>query len=114
MLQVFESAPGAVKLPVVIDETDEDPIQEQDIMSDEELKEAQDQLAERDATIARLQETLLLQEAAVFVAEALVKVELPDITRARLAKQLQSKPAYCRRKDRSKPLIRLLLKRRRD
>ena len=98
VLQVFESAPGAVKLPVLIDEMEEDPIQENDIMT-EELKEAQDQLTEATATItaltaetARLQERLLLQEAAGFVANALGKAELPDITRARLTKQLQANP----------------------
>jgi len=100
VLQVFESAPDAVKLPdpVAIEEEDDDDDQEHDIM-DEELKEAQDQLKERDLTIAgqlatidRLREKLLLQEAASFVAEALGAVDLPDMTRARLAKQLANPP----------------------
>jgi hypothetical protein len=98
ILQVFESAPDAVKLadPVELEEDDED--QEQDIM-DEELKEAQDQLKEAVATVAdltaenaKLQERLLLQEAAVFVAGALAEADLPDLTQRRLAKQLIQPP----------------------
>jgi hypothetical protein len=71
---------------------------EQDIM-DKELKEAQDQLKEAVATVAdltaenaKLQERLLLQEAAVFVAGALAEADLPDLTRQRLAKQLVNPP----------------------
>ena len=71
---------------------------EQDIMT-EELQEAQNQLKDAVATVAdltaenaKLQERLLLQEAAGFVAEALAKAELPDMTRDRLAKQLQVSP----------------------
>jgi len=100
ILQVFEAAPGAVKLPdpVELEIDDEDPIQEHEIM-DEELKEAQDQLKEAQATVAdltaenaKLQERLLLQEAASFVAEALAEADLPDLTRQRLAKQLINPP----------------------
>jgi hypothetical protein len=72
---------------------------EQDIMSEEKLKEAQNQLKEAEVTIAdltaesaKLKERLLLQEAAGFVAEALAKAELPDMTRTRLAKALQANP----------------------
>ena len=74
------------------------PGKENDTMTDE-LKEAQNQLKEAVATVAdltaenaKLSERLLLQEAAGFVAEALAKAELPDMTRERLAKQLQANP----------------------
>ena len=65
----------------------------------EELKEAQNQLKEAQATVAdltaenaKLKERLLLQEAASFVAEALAEADLPDLTRQRLAKQLINPP----------------------
>jgi hypothetical protein len=97
-LQVFESAPDAVKLPDPVELEEDDDDQEQDIV-DEELKEAQDQLKEALATVveltaenAKLQERLLLQEAAAFVAGALVEADLPDLTRQRLAKQLINPP----------------------
>jgi len=116
ILQVFESAPGAVKLPeavttssstawvelpdpVELEEDDDDDLtQEHDIM-DEELKEVQDQLTEAVATVAdltaenaKLHERLLLQEAVGFVAGALAEADLPDLTRQRLAKQLVTPP----------------------
>jgi hypothetical protein len=100
IIQVFEAAADNKPLPDVTeaaDTADDEHIQENDM--EDELKEAKNQLteaaatiAERDATIAKLQERLLLQEAQTFVAEALAKAELPDMTRDRLAKQLQSNP----------------------
>lgn len=68
-------------------------------MSEQELKEARDALAEaqqqlnqRDAAVARLQEQLLLREARDFVSDRLAEAELPDITRIRLARELASNP----------------------
>lgn len=69
-------------------------------MSEQELKEAQAALAERDkqlaesqAALAKMQEQLLLQEARQFVNGKLAEAELPDITRTRLAGQLARNPA---------------------
>ena len=66
---------------------------------EDELKEAKDQLKEAVATVAdltaenaKLRERLLMQKANLFVAEKLVEAELPDMTRERLTKQLQSNP----------------------
>jgi len=71
----------------------------EDDMSEQELKEARDALAEaqqqlnqRDAAVARLQEQLLLREARDFVTDRLAEAELPDITRIRLARELASNP----------------------
>lgn len=66
---------------------------------DMELQEALDALAtaqagltERDATIARMQEQLLLREAREFVDGKLKDAELADVTKARLAQQLSKNP----------------------
>jgi multidrug resistance efflux pump len=68
-------------------------------MSDQELKEAQAALAERDkalaestAALAKMEEQLLLREAREFVTGKLAESDLPDITRLRLAGQLARNP----------------------
>lgn len=75
-------------------------------MSDQELKEAQAQiaqlttakadsdskLAEAQAAIARLQEREILREARDFVAGIVAEAELPDVTKVRLVAQLASNP----------------------
>jgi len=99
VLQVFESAPGVAKLPEpeAIEESVDN--SEQENVMEKELKEAQDMLTEATATIAdltvenaKLNERLLLQEAHRFVTSALIEVDLPVITRERLAKTLQTNP----------------------
>ena len=99
IIQVFEAAQNNEPLPDVTDAANDADDSIQENAMENELKEAQDQLKEATDTISaltaeneRLQERLLLQEAAGFVAEALAKAELPDITRERLAKQLQINP----------------------
>jgi hypothetical protein len=72
---------------------------EDNAMSEQELKEAQDALAEaraaiaeREASLAAVRELLLMREAGDFVAGLLATAELPDVTRARLAKSLAANP----------------------
>ena len=74
-----------------IDPDNNNPLEEVDLM-DERLQEAEKRLAEQEATIARLQESLLLREAGDFVASALAKADLPSVTRQRLQKQLAYDP----------------------
>jgi hypothetical protein len=71
----------------------------EDAMSEQELKEAQAALAERDkalaestAALAKMEEQLLLREAREFVTGKLAEADLPDITRLRLAGQLARNP----------------------
>jgi hypothetical protein len=100
IIQVFEAALNNEPLPDVTEAANEsanDSIKER--IMDEELKEAKDQLKEANDTILaltaerdKLQERLLLQQAHGFVAEALAKAELPELTRERLTKQLQANP----------------------
>jgi hypothetical protein len=68
-------------------------------MSDQELKEAQAALAERDkalaestAALAKMEEQLLLREAREFVTSKLAESDLPDITQTRLAGHLGRNP----------------------
>lgn len=49
-------------------------------------------IAEQATEIARLKETALLSEARTFVAEVLAKVDMPEMTRARLAETLAKVP----------------------
>ena len=71
----------------------------EDAMSEQELKEAQAALADRDAkltetnaALAKMREQLLLREARDFVTGELAKTDLPEITRVRLAGQLARNP----------------------
>jgi len=71
----------------------------EDAMSEQELKEAQAALAERDAklaeaeaALAKMREQLLLREARDFVTGKLAETDLPEITRTRLAGQLARNP----------------------
>ena len=66
---------------------------------EKQLQEAQNQLEQATSTIAdltaineQLRERLLLQEASRFVTGALLDVDLPVMTRERIAKQLQANP----------------------
>jgi len=68
-------------------------------MSDEQLKEAQAQIAtlqkerEQDrAVMEAMRERLILSEARDFVNAALTTTQLPDITKSRLARQLLGNP----------------------
>jgi hypothetical protein len=90
VLQLFEAARGRA-----VSES----LTEGDDVSEQELKEARDALAEaqreRDeerAKNARHTEAATLREARDVVTEALAKVEMPDITRTRLAEQLAKNP----------------------
>lgn len=71
----------------------------EDAMSEQELKEARAALeeankgkADADAALAKMREQLLLREARDFVTGELVKTDLPEITRVRLAGQLARNP----------------------
>jgi len=75
-------------------------------MSDKELQEARAEIArlkeadaerakkdaERDAEIARMREAALLRDAQEFAIAQLRSVELPGVTRARLAESLAKNP----------------------
>lgn len=68
-------------------------------MSEQELKEARGaqkeaerKLALQETELAKAREQLLLREAVDFVAAQLSGTELPDVTRARLAKTLPANP----------------------
>lgn len=71
----------------------------EDAMSEQELKEAQDalaerdrQLAERDAALAKMREQLLFREARDFVTGKLAESGLPEVTQLRLAGHLSRNP----------------------
>jgi hypothetical protein len=71
----------------------------EDAMSEQELKEAQAALAERDKALAesqaaldKMREQLLLREAREFVTGKLAESDLPDITQTRLAGHLGRNP----------------------
>ena len=71
----------------------------EDAMSEQELKEAREALTaaneakvSAEAALAKAQEQLLLREAGDFVAKQLADVELPDVTKARLATALAANP----------------------
>ena len=101
ILQVYESAPDAVKLPEpeTLQEDDDIPTEDNSMELEQQLQEAQDQLKQATSTIAdltatneQLQERLLLQEAHRFVTAALLDVDLPVMTRERIARQLNANP----------------------
>jgi hypothetical protein len=70
----------------------DNPLEEVDRIMEKELEEAQRQLSEKDITIAKLQEALILREASDFVATTLAKAELPDVTKGRLQRELVANP----------------------
>ena len=73
---------------------------EDDMELEQELKEAQATLATKDQelqeslnALAKMQEQLLLREARDFVADSLSSVDLPDVTKTRLARELVANPS---------------------
>jgi len=80
---------------------------EADMANEQELKEARDALAakeaematlteandEKDLELARLRESELLRESRTFVTQALAGVEMPELTRVRLTETLSARPA---------------------
>lgn len=94
VLELFEAARGR------------GPAIEEDVMSEKELNEARAEIArlkeadaerakkdaERDAELARMREANLLRDAREFATAQLAKVELPDVTRGRLAESLAKNP----------------------
>lgn len=96
---VWNSAPDSGDVAAM----DGDPVNEsmEAKMSEQELKEAREALAARDAELAeqkanmeKLQERLLLKEARDFVVEALAKpeVDLPEMVKTRLTRELVKNP----------------------
>lgn len=81
ILQLFEAARGRIQNQ-----------QEVEVMDAEELKALQEAKEAVEAENARLKEILLLREAQDVVRDALAKVEMPDLTRARLADGLAKNP----------------------
>jgi len=61
-------------------------------VDEREAQALREALAELKAENARLKETILLREAKDFVAEVLAKIQMPDLTRARLTESLAAKP----------------------
>lgn len=121
IVSIFESAPGAARLPepeaeagdvgvqtsesAQDEETAHEPagddaparIVEADDMSEvtelqESLATAQQQLREQQAATARLQEQIILRDARDFVAAQLAETDLPDVTQTRLVRQLAANP----------------------
>lgn len=109
IVSIFESAPGAARLPepeaepasvsesAQDQETAHEPLVEADDMSEvtelqESLAAAQQTIQEQQAGMARLQEQLILRDARDFVTARLVETELPDVTRQRLVRQLAANP----------------------
>jgi len=88
ILQLFESARQAPKVKEgLVDE------QEATALREANAKLTSD-LAESNTERSRLQEVLMLREARDIVCETLSKIELNDLTRARLVEALASKPAF--------------------
>ena len=61
-------------------------------MTEEELKALQEAKGAADAEVARLREALLLREARDLTAAELAKIEMPEMTRARLLESLAARP----------------------
>lgn len=91
VLSIFESAPGAGKLPD-IGESQQRAAADNPSMEDAMSDELQQQLAESQRENARLREMLLLNEAKEFVIGALAAADLPDVTKTRLQRQLVANP----------------------
>ena len=61
-------------------------------VTEDELKALQEAKGTAEAEVARLREALLLREARDVVAAELGKIEMPDVTRARLVEVLAARP----------------------
>jgi hypothetical protein len=83
ILQLFESARGAVQLQPVVQEVQ---------VNEEQAKALEAENAELKQTLARLNEAAILREARDFVALTL-PVNLPELTRQRLTESLSAKPS---------------------
>jgi hypothetical protein len=62
-------------------------------MDEKEIKALQEAKQAADAEVARLREALLLREARDAAAAELAKIEMPELTRTRLAEVLGARPA---------------------
>lgn len=96
--EVKRSAPGLVaQLRAEIKEavySDKNRAKEAQKMSlnEEQIKALQESASAKDTEIARLKEAILLTEASTIVSEVLGKLNLPDLTRARLQESLAKSP----------------------
>lgn len=61
-------------------------------MDEKEIQALQEAKAASDAEVARLREALLLREARDLTAAELAKIEMPEMTRARLLESLAARP----------------------
>lgn len=61
-------------------------------MNEQEIKDLQEAKQAADAEVARLREALLLREARDVTVAELTKIEMPDVTRARLTEVLAARP----------------------
>ena len=86
VIEMFEAARKSVAAPVQHNQ------EENNVEVQEQLKEAQKQIDDLKAANARMSEGLLLRDARETVAEALRRVTVPDVTRARLLEQLSANP----------------------
>ena len=99
IVQMFEAARRPAAPDVDVSEDNARLHELGESMDEEKLREAQAQvqaaqaaLAEMQAQNARLQETLLVQEAREFARVALGEIAMPEVTRKRLVETLASDP----------------------
>lgn len=97
VVQLFEAARTSARPPVKqggSDVTDEEAraLRESAAAAQTQLAEATQQLTTLRTDMARVQEGLLLRDAQAFVATELATIELPTMTRTRLAETLAADP----------------------
>ena len=95
VLQLFESYRGAPEAPTI----EEVPTIEENAMSEQEAQELREQVealtaenVELKADNQRLNEALLLNQAAALVSEELAAIDMAPLTRKRLTEDLKDKP----------------------
>lgn len=93
VLQLFEAARGRGQASDPIPGQEQIPeVEEDSSVGDEELREAQSQLAAERARAERAEGLLLLREARDKVTVALAAAKLPDFVRTRLAESIAANP----------------------
>lgn len=93
VLQLFEAARGRGQAADPIpDQNHIPPVEEDSSVGDEELREAQSQLAAERTRAERAEGLLLLREARDKVVAALSATKLPDFVRTRLAESISANP----------------------
>jgi hypothetical protein len=92
VLSLFEAARSGVRAQESGPSTGSGTVGQEGRMNEQEIKDLQEAKAASDAEVARLREALLLRETRDLTAAELAKVEMPEMTRARLLESLAARP----------------------